>query len=524
MYIEPNTTVKFLFGVPLDNSYENTINWDNNGTQEKYFSSKARYTLDRQSYQRITAGKMKVELPVERLYNCNYMMFRNDNFENKWFYAFVLNVEYVSNTVCSVTYVIDVMQTWFFDYQAAMCFVERETPSSDNIGEYRLDEGFACNLYITNESNLVGTTKNYYVVASQTPDGGSVSPYVNDNGVLIGLYVYGSGNANDVANKMKEFNENGYGDAIVNAYIGPVATTDMETEAPSRTGTLDGYRPRNNKLYTYPYTRILCVSPSGNKQAYSYENFNNGVGKFKVKMVNYPNPAWLLFPLGYCGKNSIEDGLPDNTCVQIACAGDSYKAWLAQTTSAGTAVKIGEKVDNTVTNFAAKLGFSESTSSIIGDIAGKVSKYITPAISAVGNALIGGFGSLSDAIGNLVSGGIRADMKPDSVLGSAAGSTMTVEAGTWGLYKVNKETINAEYARTIDDYFTRFGYKVNRTKYPSRNSRPHWTYTKTVGFSFQWSYVPADSEDLIKKIYDKGITFWNNPDEIGDYSLDNSPR
>ena len=208
MYIEPNTTVKFLFGVPLDNSYENTINWDNVNSQTSYFTSKARYTLDRQSYQRISAGKMKVELPVERLYNCNYMMFRNDNFENKWFYAFVLNVEYVSNTVCSVTYVIDVMQTWFFDYQAAMCFVERETPSSDNIGEYRLDEGFACNLYITNESNLVGTAKNYYVVASQTPDGGSVSPYVNDNGVLIGLYLYGPGTANDVAKKNKKFNHN----------------------------------------------------------------------------------------------------------------------------------------------------------------------------------------------------------------------------------------------------------------------------------------------------------------------------
>lgn len=524
MYIEPNTTVKFLFGIPLDNSYENTINWDNVNSQTNYFNSKARYTLDRQSYQRISTGRMKVELPVEKLYNCNYMMFRNDNFENKWFYAFVLYVEYVSNTVCSVTYIIDVMQTWFFDYQAAMCFVEREIPSSDNIGEYRLDEGFACNLYITNESNTVGSAKHYYVVASQTPDGGSVSPFVNDSGVLIGLYVYQSGNAIDVANKMKEFNDNGYGDAIVNAYMAPPFTSSIETEAPNRTGTLDGYKPRNNKLYTYPYTRILCVSPSGNKQAYSYENFNNGVGKFKVKMVNYPNPAWLLFPLGYCGKNSVEDGLPDHTCVQIACAGDSYKAWLAQTTSAGTARKTGEKVDNFVTNLTSKLGHPEDQSTALGNFAGKVAQYATSAVSAVGNALVGGFGTLASAIGNLIGGGIRADMKPDSVLGSAASSSMTVETGYWGTYSVNKETINAEYARTIDDYFTRFGYKVNRTKYPSRNSRPHWTYTKTVGFSFQWSYVPVDSEDVIKKIYDNGITFWNNPDEIGNYSLDNSPR
>ena len=74
----------------------------------------------------------------------------------------------------------------------------------------------------------------------------------------------------------------------------------------------------------------------------------------------------------------------------------------------------------------------------------------------------------------------------------------------------------------IDDYFNMYGYAVKRVKHPNFSSRPHWNYVKTVG-CYLIGDVPADDAKKLCSIYDHGITFWKNGDEIGNYSLDNSP-
>jgi hypothetical protein len=73
----------------------------------------------------------------------------------------------------------------------------------------------------------------------------------------------------------------------------------------------------------------------------------------------------------------------------------------------------------------------------------------------------------------------------------------------------------------IDDFFTMYGYAVRRCKIPNRSSRPHWNYVKTIGCCITGS-VPADDMRKICSIYDAGITFWKNGNEVGNYSLNNS--
>ena len=82
-------------------------------------------------------------------------------------------------------------------------------------------------------------------------------------------------------------------------------------------------------------------------------------------------------------------------------------------------------------------------------------------------------------------------------------------------------SIKADFARIADDYFTRYGYATKLNKIPNRNVRPHWTYTKTIGCTISGS-IPCDDANTICKIYDRGITFWNNGDEVGRYDLDNT--
>ena len=115
MYIEPQTNVKLLRNVPLDNTYEHTIYFGDAGSQTSYFSGLTKYNLTNYTYQRVNSNQMRVAKKADDLYDCNYLMFQNTAFGSKWFYAFVTGVEYVNNETSTITYEIDVMQTWFFD-------------------------------------------------------------------------------------------------------------------------------------------------------------------------------------------------------------------------------------------------------------------------------------------------------------------------------------------------------------------------------------------------------------------------
>ena len=85
-----------------------------------------------------------------------------------------------------------------------------------------------------------------------------------------------------------------------------------------------------------------------------------------------------------------------------------------------------------------------------------------------------------------------------------------------------QRSIKGEYAKMIDDYFTMFGYKINRMGVPNRKARPHWTFIKTTNFQLIGS-IPADDAQTIADLYNAGITWWRNGDEIGNYNLNNSP-
>ena len=144
MLIEPSTNIRLLKNVPLDNTYRHTFyfmaNAEGKTSQINTFMSYTKYNLTNQMYQRVNKGVARVALKAEDIYDCNYMMFQNTNFGNKWFFAFITSVEYVNNTVSEIAFEIDVMQTWYFDYELKECFVEREHSVTDEVGDSLTDE------------------------------------------------------------------------------------------------------------------------------------------------------------------------------------------------------------------------------------------------------------------------------------------------------------------------------------------------------------------------------------------------
>lgn len=139
-YTIPNTTIYLLKGCPLDKDYRHTKYFTNATQQNDYFRTLVFKSFSEQTYQRYAKGQLRIAALADEIYSANYMMFQNTNHGNKWFYAFIDSVEYVSNTVTTVYYTIDVIQTWMFDYSMGGCFVEREHSLTDNFGENLVPE------------------------------------------------------------------------------------------------------------------------------------------------------------------------------------------------------------------------------------------------------------------------------------------------------------------------------------------------------------------------------------------------
>ena len=85
-----------------------------------------------------------------------------------------------------------------------------------------------------------------------------------------------------------------------------------------------------------------------------------------------------------------------------------------------------------------------------------------------------------------------------------------------------EKCITKNYAMMIDDYFTMFGYAIKQVGTPNMNARPYFTYVKTIGCTVHGN-LPSDDGAEIESIFDRGVRFWKNHSNIGNYSLNNAP-
>ena len=144
MYIYPNSDLYILHNISLNNDYDHTIYFSSVQDQTNFFLDPNNHFikmhLTNQSYIRKERGWMQVNFNQNDLYDCTYLMFKNTHYLGKWFYAFILSVEYVNDNTSKINFEIDVMQTWFFDYTLDECFVEREHSISDSLFETTVEE------------------------------------------------------------------------------------------------------------------------------------------------------------------------------------------------------------------------------------------------------------------------------------------------------------------------------------------------------------------------------------------------
>lgn len=546
-YITPNGIIKVLNNVPLDTTFDHTIYWTgaNVATQKQnqynFFNSKTKYTFTPTTYQRLNRGYIRIEKNANYLYDCNYVMFQNDYFgNNRWFYAFITSVEYINDAVTEIQYEIDVMQTWYFDYELDECFVDREHSASDNLFENIVYEGLEIgDEYISNGVDHFDMNDMYVCVLGSKkcqiidPTTGTASETNNPGQCINNIYVptrVGAGIPPDDPTSIDvEVDKYENSDDIVciyqyPAFMGDSSTTEpvIETKIVSRNTSLGGYVPRNKKLFSSPYNFLLVSNNCGSSASYKWEDFNTMEdSRFEIAGVFVSTPAVICYPYYYRGiTRAYDDGLMYNNFPQCAWGSDTFKAWWAQN-KASFVTSALTSVISTVMSTAGAIALAPATGGASAAIG--LSGMTTAGAAFTGMQAAGGVTSaLTSVLGSLAK---IEDIKhaPNPMHGQTQTDSLNPGMGRveFTFYKMS---IKSQYARIIDEFFDRFGYATKRNKVPNRYVRKHWTYTKTMGCTITGS-IPADHAKAICEIYNNGITFWANGNEVGDYSnpADNTP-
>lgn len=211
----PNGQLYLCSGIDLDVSYNHTFSKNFFGTQtaqQNFFKSKAVKTYSGVSY--VSKNGTYVDVPdtANALQNVTYMCWKttdipltNDNdtpeyIDNKWYYAFVTKVDYLTPNTARVFFTLDVMQTYLFDMQFNECYVKREhckrwnsdgTPVV-NIEDEGLDYGEVYQIVKKNQIDpyLTGAYELAWVVIATTKQIGTAKPPVSRLNVPLQYYYY----------------------------------------------------------------------------------------------------------------------------------------------------------------------------------------------------------------------------------------------------------------------------------------------------------------------------------------------
>lgn len=537
MYIEPNTDIYLLRGVKLDSTYNDTIYFANEAAQATYFLSKRGVSTERNSYQRVSNNKCRLGASISQAYNCNYMMFHNTNFVDKWFYAFVLNVEYINNATVEVTYEIDVLQTWLFNFTREKCFVEREHADTDTPGDNLMDDQLELGEYTYTYIGAPKEMESLIPVVCSTIDN-QLNDSVGKNyaGIYQGLEFLGFATASATNTHLKSVIQYNKQDSVINIFMYPLKLWQDANNSENRVEhdfsfkkikTFGSYVPRNKKLLTYPYCQLYCTNNEGGTANYRYEDFQTeGAAdycNFELFGALSSTPEVVIFPDDYKGVAfNYNEKMTIGNFPQCAWVTDAYKAYIAQNANQ---LKTADRLD-TINAIGQGLQLGESIATQL--LTPTPLRYIQAGVSGdYENASVVGIvgQGVSGITNSLAPIAMRMAKKKDIATKPAQSnginsSYANAVAGikNFDFYDVR---IKEEFAQSIDSYWDMFGYPINQVKTPQIHNRRNWTYVKTNGAHMSGN-VPQIYLQTINTIFDSGIRWWVNGDNIGNYDLNNS--
>ena len=322
-----------------------------------------------------------------------------------------------------------------------------------------------------------------------------------------------------------------------------------------------------SKLLMYPYSYVQLLDGQGNNFIIKPEYItssdiqiatftsNSTANKIAHIVQNYrylsnvglSNCRWEL-------QNGIINSSP-NTLTIVDDYSSAYLQGNANTIETNIAnVQLQAKTNNTIAqnNMNANLGSVNAqtvgnmlTGAINGGISGATMAGGIGAVpGALGGAITNGIAGLGNYTSSYIQGRnyventeLQGNVTEEKTIASAmakiedaenVADNVSLQGGDVFFTYQNKyngyclvyKQISAEYIAILEDYFQKYGYKVNIIETPNLHTRQSWDYIRTVGCNVIGS-INADSLEKIRTIFNNGVTIWHTTD-VGNYNLSNN--
>lgn len=555
--VTPNGDMYLLY---VDIDPANQLYFTSKTAQETFFQSKAVAGVAPADYTFIRKDEyVRVDRNADLLYNANYLMYRNTAHANRWFYAYIKEIKWLSDFSSAISFEVDPYQTWLWDISFRQSLIERETPPTDYLGQHLLDEGLDLGEYITSYQTDAGLGDMSIVVATtiinavndapiETPWGYTrtlAEPTAINNVFSGGTLLFWPNTAAGVAELkdwLKGITAAGASDAITAIYMCPTsalqaggnfapAGTNLvharyvqstfsgsvtSIELPQPPISIEGYVPRNKKLLSPPYCLIYGHNGNGSSAMFDQNEFNTWAippqgaptnPSFQVYGNVNPMPQFKLVPKFYKGVDiNLDEAMTLQSFPMCSYPIDAYKAWMAQN---GTSNALG--VAGGAIGAAASIG-----TAVQGAAAGAALGGPAGAVAGAGVAGVMAIASITQATQSLAKRE-EAKLAPPHAQGSANSGSVNSAISANDFY-IGYKTIRKEWAGLLDQYFDMYGYKVNAVKAPSFGCRTKWYYCKLINANITGG-IPLPELSKIKQMFENGVTLWNNHADIGQYHV-----
>lgn len=542
-------------GVSLDAGYTNTIYFSDESAQQSYFKSKMKYHYTGLSYIRIFEGVIKVPNTPANMVNCNYVMFRNTS--ELWYYGFITSVDYYSSGRTDIHYEIDIIQTWMFVRDGLRgvvfnnCLVEREHAMSDAKWTHLLNEPFPLgDTTFDKQTDTLGSKswKPWYLIQARSgpdiPSGARPDDVSAVNGNIYVGFIFIASSKNSAIDTCKKLQGSAVpDDNIINVQTIPeVLAATLSTiivpggkklsnesyesyvtgQVSMRHSSIDGYTPKNNKCFNYPYYCFYVSNQKGMNAIYDFAYMSEGQRTswvYKLYGDVGTNAGLILHPESYKGMGQAHDYdllLGTLPVMQFASYYDNafqQQELNARVQGATRLVEGGlNLVGSGASSAAAMANYKQMPSNMIDPMLGTKMGMAGAAVGMLLNSAIDSFNM--DAI--------RAQQQntPSNVHNLSGCSTMTYNIGSIKPVFAIRH-MKRQFVEALDDFFEVYGYSCMKIKKPNISGRKAWNYVKTNGCSIR-ANMPGAIQAQFCAIHDRGITYWKNPDKVGDYSQDNS--
>lgn len=519
MYVNPQGVVKILRNVGWHSDLKHTRLFPNESAQLTYMNSRVKHTFTN-NFTYIREQKvLRVPINAEQLYDCNYLMFMNVGFGSKWFYAFITDMKFVNPETTELTFEIDMFQTWWFQIRLGKCFVEREHVADDSIGKNTIDEGLDIGEHLiqkkwdfmfggggihnpyrwklkltTKPSILTQATLAMSPIATQMGDwqiAHAEEQYYL--GTTYSCEIINDGTANSIVTFLNNHSETG--EELISAECYPAAFETSSSSddiiklntngilrpakfnVPDTEGNFE-YTPVNNKMYCYPYMFLRVTNHDDGASDFRWENFGNADDpQFYLDHVLVNKVGCVLEAMNYMGQMINREG--------ELWLNDFPTIPLSQQDRMGMLRNMGSTIGN---------GLSAGIAAVEGNVGGVIS-----------------------GIGGIASSAYQGMTLPSKIVGSP-NKNLALKSKLMG-YSFYCMCIRPEYAKMIDDFFTRFGYKVNQYKVPELTSRQSFNYVKTKECDPSGD-APDEALKTVANMFNSGVTLWHVND-VGNTSLAN---